>query len=110
MVVTGCRGRFGGAIAAVGFISPGPRSLTFTEVTLTGNASEHSALGNYRGPTPTHPLLTGSAALDGGDAAVCLAWPVSGRDQRGFSRLSRSPCDIGAYEASALGPRSPTTR
>jgi CSLREA domain-containing protein len=50
------------------------------------------------GPTPTHPLLSGSPAIDGGDQAQ----PGSGgtacadADQRGAQR--QGPCDIGAYE------------
>ncbi|MEQ8800180.1 MAG: choice-of-anchor Q domain-containing protein [Salinisphaeraceae bacterium] len=51
------------------------------------------------GPTITatgvHPLLMGSAAIDGGPAACS---PLIG-DQRGATRPSGDACDIGAFEA-----------
>ncbi len=45
------------------------------------------------GPTRTHALLDGSAAIDAGDPMTC---PPA--DQRGRARQGR--CDIGAFEAS----------
>jgi Right handed beta helix region/Thrombospondin type 3 repeat len=65
---------------------------------LVGTASTRidpliGALGMNGGPTPTHALLAGSAALDAGGTA-CLA-----TDQRGVVRPSGAACDIGAYEA-----------
>jgi CSLREA domain-containing protein/uncharacterized repeat protein (TIGR01451 family) len=48
-------------------------------------------LGDYGGPTPTQPILTGSAALNAADDSICP--PI---DQRGEARAG---CDIGAYEA-----------
>jgi LPXTG-site transpeptidase (sortase) family protein len=50
------------------------------------------------GPTQTIALLTGSHAIDTGDAATCVNAPVNGLDQRGISRPQGSACDIGAYE------------
>lgn len=49
-------------------------------------------LANNGGPTPTHPLLTGSPAIDAADDCT----PA---DQRGVARPAA--CDIGAYELSA---------
>ena len=55
-------------------------------------------LAHNGGPTRTHRLGLGSAALDAGDPETC-AGDVAGRDQRGARRLrSAAPCDIGAYE------------
>jgi predicted outer membrane repeat protein len=51
------------------------------------------ALADNGGYTQTHALLTGSSAIDTGNAAVC---PAS--DQRGVSRPQGAGCDIGAYE------------
>lgn len=51
------------------------------------------ALGDNGGPTQTHALGSGSAALNAGDRAACQ--PV---DQRERSRRNGF-CDIGAYEA-----------
>lgn len=52
------------------------------------------------GPTETQALLVGSPAVDAGDAAICLAAPVNGLDQRGLTRdaAARGVCDIGAYD------------
>jgi len=47
------------------------------------------------GSTPTHALLAGSPAIDGGGGAC----PID--DQRGVSRPQGAACDIGAYEFAA---------
>ncbi|MBL9167295.1 MAG: hypothetical protein JNN07_06105 [Verrucomicrobiales bacterium] len=49
-------------------------------------------LNNYGGPTPTHALLTGSPAIDAGEAGV------AGFDQRGYPRPNGKREDIGAFE------------
>ncbi len=51
-------------------------------------------LADNGGPTQTHALLAGSAALDAADAGSCLA-----TDQRGVARPQGAGCDIGAFEA-----------
>jgi CSLREA domain-containing protein len=66
-----------------GLAGPGDRS---------GLAGGHGPLRWNGGPTRTHALLDGSAAIDGGDPAAC---PPG--DQRGRAR--QGPCDIGAFEA-----------
>jgi CSLREA domain-containing protein len=69
--------------AAVGLLGSGPLPL--------------SLLQKNGGPTPTHDLLTGSAARDAGDPAGCnLA-----TDQRGVPRPQGVRCDLGAVEAGA---------
>ena len=55
------------------------------------------SLKDNNGPTKTFALLSGSAAIGNGNAAVCTAAPVGGLDQRGLPR-STARCDIGAYE------------
>jgi CSLREA domain-containing protein len=52
-------------------------------------------LRNNGGPTPTHALLWGSPAIDGGSNAGC-----PGADQRSVARPQRGMCDIGAVEFS----------
>jgi hemolysin type calcium-binding protein len=54
-------------------------------------------LGMNGGPTPTHPLLPGSPALDNGssEAPGSSATACKTLDQRG---VGRTDCDVGAYE------------
>jgi hypothetical protein len=64
------------------------------------------ALADNGGPTQTHALLPGSAAIDkGGDGGTgCLAV-----DQRGIARPQGAACDIGAFELQqAKAAASPT--
>lgn len=51
---------------------------------------------DHGGPTWTHNLLPGSAAVDAGDPAFCLA--DGGTDQRGVIRPFGPGCDAGAFE------------
>jgi hypothetical protein len=54
------------------------------------------------GPTPTHALLPGSPAIDGGNPGGCTdnVGAQIATDQRGRPRAA--PCDIGAFEFSYL--------
>ncbi len=65
-------------------------------------------LGTLTGaPSPRYyPLLAGSLAIDGGDAATCLAAPVSNTSQNGVTRPQGVRCDIGSVEAG--GNTAPT--
>jgi hypothetical protein len=56
-------------------------------------AAGFGPLGDNGGPTPTHPLLPGSPALDMALAGVCPA-----TDQRGIVRPQGVACDAGAFE------------
>jgi CSLREA domain-containing protein len=51
---------------------------------------------------PTHALTAGSAAIDAGDNAACIA-----TDARGLSRPSGVQCDIGAFEVQVAPPAGP---
>jgi hypothetical protein len=60
-------------------------------------------LGNYGGPTPTIPLLTGSPAIDAGNPSGCTDGlsHLLKTDQRGMPRPDAEDiggCDMGAYE------------
>ncbi|MEM7110798.1 MAG: choice-of-anchor Q domain-containing protein [Chloroflexota bacterium] len=50
------------------------------------------------GATMTHALLSGSAAIDAGNNAVCVAAPINNVDQRGIARPQGTTCDVGAFE------------
>jgi len=63
-------------------------------------------LQNNGGPTPTHALLTGSPAIDGGNSGGCtdnLGAPLT-TDQRGAPRPFPvgGHCDLGAFELAPL--------
>ena len=58
-------------------------------------------LRNNGGPTPTHALLPGSNAIDGGDPTFgCTDYNGNtiALDQRGAPRVTGVRCDIGAFE------------
>ena len=87
----------------------GPNLIsTLTGCTITGAAPTvaPAALGPLAlngGPTGTHALLNGSPAINAGDPAVCAAFPVEGKDQRGVARPQGPGCDLGAYESDLAG-------
>jgi hypothetical protein len=60
---------------------------------IVGVPAELGPLGNNGGPNDTHALLSGSPALNAGEALHCL-----GTDQRGIIRPQGAGCDIGSYE------------
>ena len=55
-----------------------------------------AALASNGGVTPTHALISGSAAIDSGSCVVST-------DQRGVSRPQGPGCDIGSFEALTQG-------
>lgn len=97
-----------GNCAGIGTITAGTDNLA-TDVTC-GSATPVSSLvlklnptlADNGGPTQTLALLSGSAAIDAGNAVTCAAAPVNNMDQRGHSRLQGASCDVGAYETTPL--------
>ena len=65
----------------------------FTHSAAMIQATGFGPLANNGGPTQTHALLAGSAALDA--APTCAGLTT---DQRGTTRPQGSACDVGAYE------------
>ena len=61
---------------------------------LIGANAQLSPLASNGGPTQTHALSSGSAAIDAANDTLCPA-----TDQRGVTRPQGTQCDIGAYEA-----------
>ena len=91
-----------------GTITDGGGNLSYPDATCPG-INRDPMLGPLQdngGPTWTMALLSGSAAIDAADDAICAAEPVNNRDQRGVTRPQGPHCDIGAYrsEASAHFP------
>src|SRR5439155_17062822 len=82
-------------------------NCTISGVT-TGNKTGNpglAPLGNYGGPTQTHALLPGSAAIDAGDPTGCTGYNgILTTDQRGAPRTfdgdgnGSAICDMGAFE------------
>lgn len=112
-IVAGNRDRSGGAIdlkcasaASVGYtlvgIAPGA-ACPFAAGTgdIVGADPKLGALGANGGPTRTHALGVGSAAVDAGDPAGCRdgSGTTLTSDQRGIARPQGGRCDIGATEA-----------
>ncbi len=67
-------------------------------------AANFGALGNNGGPTQTHALLSGSAAIDAGNLGGCTdnVGALLTRDQRGVKRPYGPRCDLGAFEAAEI--------
>lgn len=87
------------------------RSFNFvkgaTDVTPNSGLSSllELSLQDNGGPTLTHALVSGSAAIDLAPDGDCLGAPLGGLDQRAFSRnedgngvVSANECDAGAVE------------
>jgi len=100
----------GGGPNCSGVIMPSGANLTtdsscgmgFTQVPSTGAGGLNlGPLANNGGPTQTHALLAGSAAVDFAADCVFLTPPggPASFDQRGVVRPQGSACDVGAYEA-----------
>ncbi len=69
---------------------------------LVARAPLLAALGDYGGPTPTMPPLSGSPAIDGGSTAAVATLGLNS-DQRGYPRFSGARVDIGAVEVQIAG-------
>jgi hypothetical protein len=72
---------------------------------ISGNP-QLGPLANNGGPTLTHALLPGSAAIDTGESTICAAAPVNTADQIAAGRRpfdgdgnGTATCDLGAFEA-----------
>ena len=87
-----------------GFVAPGVISdeggNVFGQDPLLGPLQDNG------GPTLTHLLLTGSAAIDSGDPAFAAPPSV---DQRGLPRVVGTAIDMGAVEVQAQQPTTTTT-
>lgn len=92
-----------------GRIIDGGGNLSYPDTTCPG-VNTNPMLGPLQdngGPTWTMALGRGSAAIDAGNDATCVADPVSGLDQRGVVRPQGAHCDIGAIEQAPYPPLPP---
>jgi len=69
---------------------------------ISGLPANLGPLADNGGGTFTHALLPGSAALETGNDATCLA-----ADQRGVGRPKGLHCDMGAYESETPATATP---
>jgi CSLREA domain-containing protein len=102
-----------GGVTATGanFATDGSCGAGFSTVPSTGLGGLNlGPLANNGGPTQTHALQAGSAAIDAVPSGQCS--DVNGnpviQDQRGVSRPQGSRCDVGAYEAAAASTQAVT--
>ncbi len=77
--------------------SDGSCALTFAGDIASGTANL-GPLQDNGGPTWTHALLPGSAAIEAGNDEYCSTDIVNNLDQRSTARPQGLHCDIGAYE------------
>lgn len=80
----------GGSILSIGMLIQNAQSCGIPDVTGDPLLQPLAANG---GPTRTHAVGAGSAAIGAGDAEFCLE-----TDQRGVARPVGSPCTLGAFE------------
>ena len=71
--------------------------------TVTSAQLNLGALQNNGGTTFTMALGAGSVAIGAGNASISNASPISGKDQRGFTRSTTAP-SIGAFENNITAP------
>jgi fibronectin-binding autotransporter adhesin len=97
----------------IGILQPGVCDLN-GDMSGTLSGSMTTPLDPLLGPlasggyyTPSHPLLTGSPAIDRGDPTGCKNpdGTLISSDERGESRHRGWSCDIGAYESNFVGVR-----
>jgi hypothetical protein len=96
-----------GAVQSMGHNASSDATCGLALATDQQNADlKLGSLGNNGGPTQTHALLPGSAAIDkGGDGGSgCAA-----ADQRGIARPQGAACDIGAFELEQTAASPPST-
>jgi hypothetical protein len=101
VIPSNCTAILGGAINTLGHnLSDDATCTSLVNVTDRPNTSSgvSPALQDNGGPTFTHALLAGSAAIDAGSPSAC---PPT--DQRGAQR--QGLCDMGAVEFTTLAPR-----
>jgi hypothetical protein len=94
-----------GALTASGtnLATDGSCGMGFSNVPSTGPGGLNlGLLANNGGPTQTHALQAGSAAIDAVTVCTNLSGASVTTDQRASSRTNQGLCDAGAYEARLL--------
>jgi len=77
-------------------------TCNFTNNALTNTNPLLGSLGDNGGPTQTMALLSGSPAINVGNATICSN--IGNKDQRGVTRPQGAGCDIGAFETGPIIP------
>ncbi|MDF2387722.1 cadherin-like domain-containing protein [Nostoc ellipsosporum NOK] len=83
--------------------------ITFASAGITNINQVIGSLADNGGPTQTHALVAGSAAINAGNNALIPAGITT--DQRGtvFNRINRGTVDIGAYEIQPIATNDSVT-
>ncbi|MCC6244869.1 MAG: hypothetical protein IT353_18625 [Gemmatimonadaceae bacterium] len=104
-VAQNCARGAGSVIVSSGYnLSDDATCTTFTATGDKANTTSgvNATLADNGGPTRTHALSTGSAAINAGNASTCVV-----TDQRGYARAG--VCDIGAFEFGGTPPAGART-
>ncbi|MFN6472326.1 MAG: beta strand repeat-containing protein [Nostoc sp. SerVER01] len=96
--VTGNGNNLIGSLSGAGGTIGTGSDITFASAGITNINQVIGSLADNGGPTQTHALVAGSAAINAGNNAFVPAGVTTDQRGTGFNRISGGTVDIGAYE------------